>query len=137
MKTKLTWEQIKSKYASKPKQAYTHKESDIQIACVRWFNLLYAKYEGLLFSVPNGGRRNAIEAKWLKREGVVSGVADLLLFIPASGYHALCIEMKTAKGRQSPTQKTWQKKAEKQGYKYIVCRSLQEFQEEITNYLKA
>ena len=71
-----------------------HKESTLQIACVKWFNAIYPEHQGLLFSVPNGGQRNAITAKIMKAEGVVAGVSDLILFMPRRRYHALCIEMK-------------------------------------------
>ena len=35
--------------------------------------------------------------------------------------------MKTDKGRQSPEQKQWQEMVEAHGYRYRVCRSLDEF----------
>lgn len=124
------------------------EEHNIQAACVRWFNIQWPQYRGLLFAVPNGGARSKATAGKLKAEGVVAGVADLILMkphfrqgvyfsdmIPLDSY-ALCIEMKTAKGRQSPEQKEWQKKVEEFGYKYEVCRSLDEFMNTINNYLK-
>lgn len=112
-----------------------HEESNIQINCVAWFNLLYPQYRGLLFSVPNGGARNKRTACILKAEGVVAGVADLILFVPNKTYHALCIEMKTSKGVQRETQKEWQNKVENKGYKYIICRSFDQFVTEIEKYL--
>ena len=78
----------------------------------------------------------------LKAEGVVAGVADLILLVPHIAescrymWHALCIEMKTKHGYQSPEQKEWQAKVEQYGYKYEVCRSLDQFIEIIENYLK-
>lgn len=111
-------------------------EHRIQCACVRWFAYQYPQYDGLLFAVPNGGHRDKVTAAMMKAEGVTAGVADLLLLVPSKGHHALCIEMKTEKGRQSPEQKAWQKKAENQGYKYVVCRSLGQFIEIINNYLQ-
>lgn len=135
--SKTLWEALKKKYTAPARTHPRHLESDIQIACVNWFNSELSKLSGLLFSVPNGGQRNAITAKMMKREGVVAGVSDLILFVPSKGYHALCIEMKTDKGKQSDKQKKWQKMVEKQGYKYIVCRSVDEFAKEITEYLKA
>lgn len=110
-------------------------EHRIQVACVRWFAYQYPQYEGLLFSVPNGGHRDKVTGAMMKAEGVVAGVADLILLVPSKGYHALCIEMKTEKGRQSPEQKAWQKKVEAQGYKYAVCRSLDDFIATINDYL--
>lgn len=122
-----------------------HLEENLQAACVKWFRIQYPQYDGLLFHVPNGGRRNLKEAARLKAEGVTPGVADLLLLVPQwyttwRGYEGclyagLCIEMKTPKGRQSPEQKEWQYKVEGMGYKYAVCHSLDEFMDTINNYL--
>ena len=121
------------------------EEHNIQVACVRWFNLQYPQYRGLLFAVPNGGARNLVTAAKLKAEGVTPGVADLLLLVPQwyttwRGYEGclyagLCIEMKTPKGRQSPEQKVWQYNVEGVGYKYSVCHSIEEFVDTINNYL--
>lgn len=123
----------------------TQEEHNLQVACVRWFSLQYPSLAPLLFAVPNGGARSKATAGKLKAEGVVPGVADLILLVPqnlhqhdeyeAETYHALCIEMKTPKGRQSPEQGLWQLKVEEQGYRYVVVRSFDEFKETIENYL--
>lgn len=76
------------------------------------------------------------EAAIMKGEGVTAGVADLLLLVPNGEYHGLAIEMKTDVGRQNDNQKKWQKKVESQGYKYIVCRSFDDFRTEVCRYLK-
>ena len=124
------------------------EEHNIQAACVRWFNLQWPEYRGLLFAIPNGGARSKATAGKLKAEGVVAGVADLILLAPRTRAritfegkvvtvikHALCIEMKTEIGIQSPKQKEWQKKVESHGYRYAVCHSLDEFMDTINNYL--
>lgn len=113
-----------------------HIESNIQRNCVRWFRLQYRDLEKLLFAVPNGGGRSKIEAGILKAEGVTPGVADLILFVPNKAFHGLCIEMKASDGRQSASQKEWQQAAEEQGYKYVICRSVEDFICEIKNYLE-
>lgn len=89
----------------------------------------------MLFAVPNGGRRDKVSGARLKAEGVVAGVSDLILLVARHGYHGLLIEMKTEKGRQSQQQRHWQKLAEKQGYRYVVIRSIEEFIEEVNGYL--
>ncbi|MEG2371102.1 MAG: VRR-NUC domain-containing protein, partial [Alistipes sp.] len=116
----------------------THEESRLQAACVRWFRMQHHSMGSLLFAVPNGGARGKVEACILKSEGVTAGVADLILLIGRGCYNALCIEMKTeAKtSRQSPAQKAWQTNAEIFGSRYVVCRTLDEFMHEITEYLK-
>ena len=88
-----------------------------------------------MFAVPNGGRRDAKSGARMKYEGVVKGVADLILLIPKKGYASLCIEMKTLKGVQSDNQKGWQREAEKYRNRYVVCHSLQEFMNEVNSYL--
>lgn len=111
-----------------------HEESTLQIGCVRWFRYQYPRLT--LFAIPNGGNRNLITAMTMKREGVLAGVADLFLAFPSQGFHGLWIEMKTSKGRQSPEQKQFQTDMEKQGYKYVVCRSFEEFKNEIEKYIE-
>ena len=113
----------------------THEESKLQQACVRWFRLQYPKYARLLFAVPNGGGRSKVEAAILKGEGVVAGVADLLLLVPTQKHPYLCIEMKTPKGRQSPAQRDWQREVEAVGAVYKVCRSLEEFMQIVNDYV--
>lgn len=117
-----------------------HIESKIQISCVRWFRYEYPHLSKILFAVPNGGARTAIEGGILKAEGVVAGVADLILLCPSSDgqYHSLCIEMKRegSDSRQRPTQKAWQEAAEAHGNKYCICRNFLEFTEAVKNYLK-
>jgi len=113
-----------------------HEESKIQQVCVKWFRYHYPEYSKLLFAVPNGGSRRRIEGAIMKAEGVTAGVADLLLLVPNTSHHGLCVEMKTEKGKQQPTQKEWQTKVERVGYKYVICRSLDDFIDEIDEYLK-
>ena len=111
-------------------------EHQLQCACVRWFRYAHADLSPLLFAVPNGGRRDHITGARLKAEGVVAGVADLLLLVPSQQHHALCIEMKTAKGRQSPAQKEWQQHAEAHGYRYEVVRDFDTFERVVCEHLK-
>lgn len=133
-----TLQDLLDQQAVKPaRKRHNDEEHRIQCSCVRWFNLKYRKLLGRLFAVPNGGKRDARTAAILKEEGVVAGVADLILLIPNRFYGALLIEMKTTKGKQSTSQKQWQKLiTERREYKYIVCRSLDEFISEVEDYIK-
>ena len=113
-------------------------EHRLQCSCVRWFSLQYPQLRGRLFAVPNGGSRSKSEAARLKAEGVVAGVADLVLLKPNSRSHALLIEMKTADSgsRQSARQRAWQECVTSNGeYQYTVCRSLEDFITTINVYL--
>lgn len=113
-----------------------HIESVIQQTCVQWFRLQYPQLALLLFAVPNGGARRKIEGAIMKAEGTTRGVSDLLLLFPAKGFHGLCIEMKSPKGKQQPSQKIWQRKVEWAGYKYALCHSVEEFMTEVNTYLR-
>lgn len=112
-----------------------HEESKLQIECVRWFRYNHSKHYHLLFAVPNGGKRSLLTAKILKAEGVLSGVSDLILLKPSKEHHGLCIEMKIKPNKQSVYQKDWQVNVEKEGYKYIVCYSIDDFITQINEYI--
>lgn len=110
-------------------------EHRLQCACVMWFRVVFPALSRRLVAIPNGGRRDAVTGARLKAEGVVAGVADLVLFVPRGSYGALCLEMKTKAGRQSQAQKEWAA-ALGDDYKYCVCHSFEEFRTAINNYLK-
>lgn len=110
-------------------------EHRLQCACVRWFRCQYPQLSSLLFAVPNGGRRDPVTGARLKAEGVVAGVSDLILFLPSDKHHALCIEMKTPKGRQSSSQREWQQQVERYGYRYEVIRDFLEFEKLVKSYI--
>ncbi len=110
-------------------------EAALQQVCVNWFRYQYPLISRLLVAVPNGGSRNIAEAKNLKKQGVMPGVADLLLLKPSNGYGCLGIEMKYEKGKQSENQKSWENDFVKHGNLYVVCRSVDEFISAVNNYL--
>lgn len=112
------------------------EEHRIQCECVRWFRLQYPKLHHALFAVPNGGRRDATTGAKLKAEGVLAGVSDLILLHRNSQYGALLIEMKTRTGRQRDTQREWQHAIEQDGYKYVVCRSVDDFINQVNDYIR-
>ena len=109
-----------------------HQESTLQTQCVKWFRLQYPNL--IIYATPNGGSRNSIEAKRLKAEGVLAGVADLTVLLPHG--KILYIEMKVKGNKQTPNQKTFQQKAEALGHTYYVCYSFEEFKEIITKEIQ-
>lgn len=111
-------------------------ESQIQKDFVRWFRKRYPSIEPLFFAVGNGGARNAWTAKIMKDEGVRAGVSDLILLIPRHGYAGLLIETKTPDGKQSDSQKEFERLAKAFKYKYEICRSLPEFQKLMMWYIE-
>ncbi|MBQ7156665.1 MAG: VRR-NUC domain-containing protein [Bacteroidaceae bacterium] len=112
------------------------EEHRIQCACVQWFRYQHPECRHNLFAVPNGGRRDKTTGAKMKAEGVLAGVADLILLKSNANHGALLIEMKTRIGRQADTQREWQRLIERDGYKYVVCRSLEDFIREVDTYLQ-
>ena len=116
-------------------------EDTLQAECVRWFRYQYPHI--VIFAIPNGGQRNAITGALMKKTGTLAGVADLFvmkaqpdeLFGLEYYYHGLFIEMKVGKGRQTESQTLFQQQAEKAGYRYIVCRTLDEFRYYVQQYI--
>lgn len=132
----MTYEEmIKLASKAKSRKKPTNDEHKIQCACVKWFRLEYPKLKDMLFAVPNAARRSARNGAYMKDEGMLPGVADLILLKSNRFYGALCVEMKKPDKYQRPVQKEWQKECEAAGNKYVVCRSLDEFMKVITDYL--
>ena len=114
----------------KPRRKPRHVESGIQQSCVSWFRYAYPRY--LIFSVPNGGSRNVIEAANLKKEGALAGVSDLIV---VAERRVLFVEMKTPRGRQQDTQMEFQRRVEVLGHKYVVCKSVEGFKRAVEEWL--
>ncbi len=127
--------QLQKDLATKERKRPGNEEHHTQCACVNWFRMQFPHMRHNLFAVPNGGARSKSQAGMLKAEGVLAGVSDLLLLVRNKEYGALCIEMKTKKGRQEESQKEWQRLIEQDGYKYVVCRSIDDFIREVKSYL--
>jgi len=120
----------------KGKKKHRNEEAQIQSEFFKQVRILFPKLPSkLLFAVPNGGSRNIIEARNMKYQGVVPGVADVILLIPKHGYASLCIEFKTARGKQSDEQKEFQRQAEACGSKYVVVRSVTQAIKIVKKYL--
>lgn len=115
----------------------SYAESALQGRCVTWFRYRYPRLRLSLFAVPNGGRRDAVTGRVLKSEGCLAGVSDLILLVARGGWHGLCIEMKTAKGRQQESQKAFEAACRSNGYLYVVCRSFEGFMNVVGGYLEA
>lgn len=109
-------------------------ESRLQQACVRWVRYQYP--DVVVYAIPNGGKRNAVTGAILKAEGVLAGVADLFVARACGAWHGLYIEMKTERGRQSESQKAFERAVVGEGYQYSLCRSFDDFREVIKTYLE-
>lgn len=122
----------KNKMQTKNKKR-NNEEFKLQCQCIDWFRLQYPKE--LMFAIPNGGRRNLIEAVNLKRMGVLAGVPDLFLAKSNNTYNGMFIEMKASKGKESEAQQNISSILQAKGYAYVVCKDFQEFCIAIKFYL--
>lgn len=118
-------------------------ESVLQIACVKWFRIVHPKLKRNIFSIPNGARIGGkmskkgfpIMASILKAEGMTEGVSDLFLAKPIGAFSGLFVEMKTIVGTQSDEQREFLELMASVGYAVTVCRRINEFEKDVTDYL--
>ena len=97
---------------TKTKNPSEHQE---QVTLINWFRLTYPKF--IMFSVPNGGNRDLIEAKRLKDEGLTAGIPDLCIILNDK---VVFVEMKTRTGKLNEAQKKIIPKIERLGHLVII-----------------
>lgn len=114
----------------------TLSEAQIQASMVRWYNNTYClahhSPRHIIFSVPNGGTRNALEATSLKAQGLLPGVSDIIIVRPN---RTLYVEVKTRTGKQSKEQIAFMQRVQALGHVYVLVRSLDEFKSFIESTL--
>lgn len=102
-------------------------EDRIQFEIVQWFRNGYCRRDcnprGLIFSVPNGGTRNKLEAMKLKSTGMMAGVSDLVVIY--SG-RILFLELKAEKGRLSDVQAEFLHQISVTGFEAATAYSVEE-----------
>lgn len=104
-------------------------EDQLQAECYNWahnnFCLNHHKPKLSVFSVPNGGTRNKIEAIKLKATGLTAGVSDLIGLFPDG--KAVFFELKIEGGKQSESQIKFEKIVMALGFEYYLIYSLEQF----------
>ena len=114
-------------------------ESDLQSSIFSWAEYLERKLPelGKLYASANGGVRNIITARNLKRMGVRSGVPDIHLPVARCGYHSLYIEIKIedSNSKESIAQKWWRLALNSEGHLSVVCFSYSEITSLLTHYI--
>ena len=92
-----------------------------------------------LFSIPNGGYRNKIEARNLRITGVKSGVSDYMLAYPSRNKNGLFIELKRMDkniSRLTKEQASWLDQCIRVGYAATVAYGAAEAIKAVEEYLK-
>lgn len=99
-------------------------EHEIQIQCVNWYRSNFPN--GIIFAVPNQGRRSAVQMNYFIQEGFVSGAPDIVAMNFLG--KIIFIELKTETGRQSKYQVEFQEKCDYIDEDlYFIARSLEDF----------
>ncbi|MBL3520290.1 VRR-NUC domain-containing protein [Arcobacter lanthieri] len=90
-----------------------------------------------IFHIPNGSYKSLTARVRAKKEGLVSGIPDLMIPIANKEFNGLFIEMKRVKNSKvSVQQLQWIELLKNQGYKAIVCYGSKQAIEEIESYIK-
>lgn len=112
-------------------------EHQIQAAFFQWVQAMEQtdKRFKMIFAVPNGGVRHIGQAVKLKKEGVRSGVSDVIGLIPSGKYHGFCLEIKKPSGKVSGSQSEFLHYASMLGYLPAVAYSVEQCIEFTKNYL--
>ena len=96
---------------------------------------LSAEPNVIWYHPANGEKRNIVTAVRLKRMGVHPGVADLAFVLP-DGRHGrpAFMEIKSAKGRLSPDQKSFRDRCAAIGVPYALVKSLDDAQQVLRHW---
>lgn len=114
-------------------------EHQLQVSIIDYVNKILPALRPYIFAIPNGGLRNVIVAKKLKSEGVTAGVPDLFIDIPIHALyiikHGLRLELKVGKNKFTICQSLFKERMEKIGYVVKECRSIEDFEAILCDYL--
>ena len=102
-------------------------ESQIQRAILDYLQLL--ENQGKCFCFRSGAGAVKLDNGRYFKTGR-PGISDITIFVPDGKY--ICAEIKTPKGKQSDSQKKFEKQIKKLGGQYWLIRSVDEF---ITRFL--
>ena len=111
-----------------------------QVAVVEYLHRFYP--DALFWSTPNGAhffggpkQRFGMVNK-VKREGMLPGVSDLIVFEPRGGYSALFLEMKRERGGELHENQMWfLREVEKRGGFGAVAQGFDEARQIVDDYL--
>ena len=106
-----------------------------QVALFKWLALQHPRQYALTYAVPNAARRSPRQGAYMKAEGLKAGVPDICMAYPSNGYHGLYLELKTIKGRATPSQVEWIDRLASAGYMAGICYGLDDAMITISEYI--
>ena len=110
-------------------------EEQDQISVVQWMGYKHPDLAEALHHSPNGGVRDARTGAKMKKMGTRPGFPDLVLYENRGEFAGLVIEMKSAKGRLTPSQKRWAEILKRCRYQVTTAYSTDEAIKTIEEYL--
>lgn len=108
-------------------------ESTMHKTVMEWVRL-HPKLNGIVIHMPNEGPRTERYGRLLRDMGMRAGVSDLFICMARHGFHGAWIELKSARGRVSREQASFQLDMANQGYFTMVCYSVDEAIQTISWY---
>lgn len=93
-----------------------------QVALIQWC-LTEARHTpdlGLIYAVPNAGKREGRQGIWMVSEGLRKGMLDLCLPVPVGPHHGYYLELKVGDNKPSREQEWWIVQLQARGYKVGV-----------------
>lgn len=91
---------------------------------------------GMLYHIPNEGKRSRKTGARMRAEGLKKGVPDFCLPVARRGKHGLYIELKRTKGgRLSEAQSEWLDRLMVEDYGVAVCYGWEDAARVIKSYL--
>ncbi|MGO3214787.1 MAG: VRR-NUC domain-containing protein [Halomonas sp.] len=119
-------------------------EGQEQAVLIRW--LLGEKMRGepvgqlydAIYHVPNGGQRSKSTGAAMKRQGVKSGVSDLVVMDARGGWFGLYMEFKASPPHTAPladSQHDWLALAYERGYCAVLAVGLEEAKQVLREYV--
>lgn len=115
--------------------------SRLQKACVKWFRYQYPEYRLLFMKINNDlpiynkDLRIKLYNRF-KEEGLLDGAPDMFLAVGNYLYNGLFIEFKYGNDRLRKKQVDVIKSLEEGNYRCVIVRSLDEFIEQINEYMR-
>lgn len=113
-------------------------EEEEQKAVISWCRVNEARWPelGLIYHVPNEGKRSKATAAAEKAMGMRAGVSDLCLPVRTVWYPGLYLEMKALDGKLTKEQREFLTAVGKQGYCCCACWGADAAMGLIERYLK-
>jgi VRR-NUC domain len=119
------------------KSKRNHGEYSLQCNFFKWLYYTHRELYDITFAIPNGGKRDEIEAYHLKMQGVKRGVPDVFMPYSTRKHHGLFIEFKWGVNTTTPAQKEFIESLINAGYCVEICYTFDEAVKVFEEYLKS